>query len=140
MTRTQDTRLLRLVLLGILSTAVLGCGDGIKRHRIQGTVTFQGKPVEFGGIFFEPTESIGPVAPSPVVAIRQGKFDAGSEGPVAGRYVLVVGGVDQSNTRVDDGITYKRPLFQDYRFEVEIPPPGNTLDIEVPESQALKKP
>jgi hypothetical protein len=29
-------------------------------------------------------------------------------------------------------------LFDDYVFEVEIPPPNNTLDVEVPVSQAIE--
>src|SRR5262245_43746070 len=122
--------LARLVPLGILSIVVLGCGDGLKRHRIQGTVTFQGKPVEFGGIFFEPTDSIGPVATTVIVKVRQGKYDTEGDGPVSGKYSVIVGGVDQSKNRVDDdGVTHKPQLFKDYTFEVEMPPPGNTLNI-----------
>jgi hypothetical protein len=55
-----------------------------------------------------------------------------------GKYTVVVGGRDDSQKHVDsDGMTHTKQLFQDYRFEVEIPPPNNTLGIEVPASQAL---
>jgi hypothetical protein len=116
-----------------------GCGgEGLDRHRIRGTVTFQGKPVEFGAIFFEPTESVGKIAPTVYLPVRGGKFDTEDAGPIAGKYSVVVGGQDTAKERVDDdGITHTERLFQDYRFEVEIPPPNNTLDVEVPASQAI---
>jgi hypothetical protein len=126
--------------LALFSLVLAGCGggDGLDRHRIRGTVTFKGKPVEAGSIFFEPTASVGQVAPTSYLAVKNGKYDAGEEGPVKGKYRVVVGGQDVSKSKVDDdGITITPQLFKDYRFEVEIPPPNNTLDVEVPESQAL---
>jgi hypothetical protein len=127
--------------LALACLTLAGCGgDGMNRQRIKGTVTFQGKPVAFGAIFFEPTESVGKIAPTSYLAIRNGRFDTQDKGPVPGKYRVVVGGQDQSKKRVDDdGITHTTPLFNDYRFEVDIPPPNNTLDVVVPESQAIKK-
>ena len=129
-----------LCLLVIASLTLAGCGgDSLNRCPVKGTVTFQGKPVEAGAIFFEPTASVGNTAPTVYLSIQNGKYDAGSEGPVPGKYTVIVGGMDKSKESVDDdGITHTPQLFEDYRFEVEIPPPGNTLDIEVPESQALE--
>jgi hypothetical protein len=116
-----------------------GGGDGLDRYRITGTVTYNGKPVEFGSIFFEPTESVGKIAPTAYLPVRDGKYDAGDEGPVKGKYRVVVGGIDKSKDKVDsDGITTSQQLFKDYRFEVEIPPPDNVLNVEVPASQAIK--
>jgi hypothetical protein len=147
---TMNRRIHRLISessrgwLGSLALAALvlaGCsGDGLDRQRVHGTVTYQGKPVEFGAIFFEPTASVGKVAPTVYLPIRDGKYDTGREGPVRGKYRVVVGGHDQSKTRVDDdGITHTTLLFPDYRFEVEIPPPNNTLDVEVPATASRKK-
>ena len=126
--------------LAVLGLALAGCsGDGLRRYRVRGAVTFQGKPVEFGAIFFEPTESVGKLAPTVYLPVRDGRYDAEDKGPVAGKYRVVVGGMDQSKRRVDsDGITHTPQLFQDYTFEVDIPPPNNTLDVEVPASQAIR--
>src|SRR5687767_9989295 len=124
----------------LLVLVLAGCGgDGLNRHRIQGAVTFDGKPVEFGAIFFEPTESVGEIAPTVYLPGRNGKYDTGEGGPIAGTYKVVVGGTDQSKKHVDDdGVTHQAQLFEDYRFEVSIPPPNNVLDVEVPSSQAIK--
>jgi hypothetical protein len=131
-----------LCLLAVTLPVLAGCGrgDGLDRHRVRGTVTFQGKPVVFGAIFFEPTASVGKVAPTVYLPVRDGKYDSNDEGPIAGRYRVVVGGMDKSKQRVDDdGITHTQPLFENYVFEVDIPPPNGTLDVEVPDSQAIRK-
>jgi hypothetical protein len=127
--------------LVVVGLALAGCGrgDGPARHRVKGTVTFEGKPVEFGAIFFEPTESVGKIAPTVYLPVRDGKYDTNDQGPAAGRYRVVVGGMNKSRERVDsDGITHTPQLFQDYKFEVDIPPPNNTLDVVVPASQAIR--
>jgi len=129
------------VLLSLSGALALGCGgDGLTRYPVKGTVTFQGKPVEFGAIFFEPTASVGEVAPTVYLPVRDGKYDAGQEGPVKGKYRVVVGGEDRSSKKVDsDGVTHTKQLFADYKFEVEIPPPDNTLNVEVPASQVIPR-
>src|SRR5262245_49966320 len=87
-----------LCLLAAAGLALAGCGrgDGLTRHRVKGAVTFQGQPVAFGAIFFEPTASVGKIAPTVYLPVRDGKYDTADKGPVAGKYRVVVGGVDQS--------------------------------------------
>jgi prepilin-type N-terminal cleavage/methylation domain-containing protein/prepilin-type processing-associated H-X9-DG protein len=122
-----------------LSLAIGCSGDGLNRHRVQGSVTFDGKPLETGAIFFEPTATVGTIAPTTYLAVRNGKYDAGEEGPIAGTYRVRVGGWDESRQTIDDeGRSTPTQLFDDYVFEVEIPPPNNTLDVEVPVSQAIE--
>jgi hypothetical protein len=118
-----------------------GCGgESLNRLRIQGTVTFEGKPVERGAVLLEPTQSVGTIAPTSYLRVENGKFDTGDEGPIAGKYKVIVGGYDLAQKQVDsDGVTHTAQLFNDYTFEVEMPPPGNTLHIEVPASQAIQK-
>ena len=58
--------------------------------------------MEFGAIFFEPTASVGKIAPTVYLPVRDGKYDAGDKGPVAGKYRVVVGGMDQSKKHVDN--------------------------------------
>jgi hypothetical protein len=124
----------KLYCLSIAALTLAGCGgDGLQRHPIKGTVTFDGKPVEFGAIFFEPTASVGTIAPTVYLPVRDGKYHAGDKGPVSGKYRVTVGGMDRSKeTKDDDGITTTPQLFPDHKFEVDIPPPNNTLDVNVP--------
>lgn len=125
-----------LLLCGVVLAG--GCGEKpLDRIRIRGTVTYQGKPVENGAIFFEPTESVGKIAPTVYLPVRDGKFDAEDNGPIKGKYRVTVGGMDRSKeTKDDDGITNTPQLFPDYKFEVDIPPPDNKLDVQVPETSA----
>jgi hypothetical protein len=132
---------LRAFNLCFVSAALLvagGCGEKtLDRIRISGTVTYEGKPVEFGAIFFEPTESVGKIAPTVYLPVRGGKYDSEDNGPIKGKYRVTVGGMDKSKeTKDDDGITNTPQLFPDYKFEVEIPPPDNKLDVEVPVAKA----
>lgn len=79
-----------------------GCGsDGLERIAIKGTVTYNEKPVDAGAIFFEPTASVGKVAPTVYLPIRKGKFDTGNEGPVKGLYKITIGGFDKSKDKKD---------------------------------------
>jgi len=118
----------------LLFMAVSGCGgDGLERYRVTGEVTYKGKPVEAGMIFFEPAESAGAVAPTSYLAIKDGRYDAGSEGPTKGKYRVTVGGIDRANEKKDsEGMVHTPSLFPDHKFEVEIPPPNNELNIEIP--------
>src|SRR5262245_41835056 len=93
-----------------------GAGDGLSRYPVKGTVTYQGQPVKDGAIFFEPTASVGKLAPTVYLRVSNGKYEVlQNEGPVAGKYQVVVGGRDESSKTVDrDGITQTKQLFEDY--------------------------
>jgi hypothetical protein len=83
---------------------------------------------------------VGTIAPTAYLLVENGSFDTGEEGPIPGKYKVIVGGYDLAQQQVDsDGVTHTAQLFNDYTFEVEMPPPGNTLHIEVPASQAIQK-
>jgi hypothetical protein len=77
--------------LGLAAAAVvlaMGCGDG--RVRVQGTVLFEGKPVEVGIISFEPADGVGPTTGGP---ITDGKYDLTGEARATGgeKIVRIVG-------------------------------------------------
>ena len=127
--------LLCIVPLALVALGGCGAGESLDRYPLTGTVTYDGKPVESGVIFFEPKASAGKVAPTVYLSIKDGKLDAEDEGPVKGTYHVIVRGYDKSKERVDDdGITITPQLFPDYEFDVEIPPPDNVLKVEVPKA------
>jgi hypothetical protein len=113
-----------------------GCGEGFPRHRLSGKVTYQGKPVEYGTIVFEPEESIGKIAPTGFARIENGAFQTDrAESPTTGAYKVRVLGYDKSKMKLDAGpneIIDTPELFPEHILRVEIPPPDGKLDIEVP--------
>jgi hypothetical protein len=127
-----------------LLVAAGGCGgDGITRHEVRGTVSYQGKAVQDGAMVFEPDASIGMVAPTCFVRIENGQYrTAPSESPTTGTYKVRVMGYDNSKMRTDvaPGEIVELPeLFPEYELRVEIPPTDGKLDIEVPEKKDRQK-
>lgn len=119
----------------LMSLPAAGCG-GPARHAVTGTVTFAGRPVEYGAISFQPDASAGPTAPTGYARITDGKYELpADQRPAAGRYAVKVTGFDKSKMKPDPapGEAVNTPaLFPEFTRTVDIPPPGGTLDIDVP--------
>jgi hypothetical protein len=74
-----------------LSLAVLvGCGGGNKRAAVEGTVTYDGKPIDNGTITFVPDG--GGDRPKSSGSVRDGKYSigAGEGGPMPGKYKVEI--------------------------------------------------
>ncbi|WP_165071329.1 hypothetical protein [Paludisphaera rhizosphaerae] len=74
----------------ILVLAFTGCGgdEEFAREAVEGTISFDGKPMEGGVVAFVPTEGAGPGAGGEIEA---GRFSiAGSEGPTPGPHLVTV--------------------------------------------------
>jgi hypothetical protein len=125
-------------LAAMIVVALAGCGgdEPFERYEITGQVSYQGKPVENGSIVFEPQASAGNLAPTAYGKIEGGEFTTPKEqGPTKGAYLVRVNGVDHSKMKpaAAPGEPVETPaLFPEHRFEVEIPPPDNRLEIVVP--------
>lgn len=80
--------LIRSLALAALALSLAGCGNGLNRQAVSGTVTYKGKPIVRGTVTFAPVE--GGAAPVHVSApIEDGKFSVPKEaGPVPGKYVV----------------------------------------------------
>lgn len=82
-----------LILLAALTATAVGCGahEGPDRVVVQGNVTYRGKPVANGQIYFGATES----SPAPVsgAPIKDGRYVARARGgvPVGERRVEIMG-------------------------------------------------
>jgi hypothetical protein len=75
--------------LGFLTIAVAGCG-GSSRASVEGTVTYDGTPVDTGGIVFVP-ESSGADSKKATAVIKDGKYAmTGDSGPVPGKYKVEI--------------------------------------------------
>ncbi len=124
--------------LVFVSFVGMGCGEGFPRHRVSGTVTYGGKTLELGSITFEPTESVGKIAPTGTAKIENGTFRTErDQSPTTGRYTVRVVGHDMKIIREREKNPRKEfegtlDLFPPYELTVEIPPPGGQLTIDVP--------
>jgi hypothetical protein len=128
-------------LAGIMPVAlclVLGCG-GNKTFRVSGTVTFKGKPVPAGKIYFIPDGSKGNSGPTGYADIKDGSYDtsrSGGQGAVSGPVIIAVEGTDPSS-RPDkpdpSGEVTAKLLFARYEMTVDLPKASSTKDITVPE-------
>jgi hypothetical protein len=125
--------------LALAALVGLGCGgDRFPRHPVSGTVTYGGKPLARGSITFEPTASVGTIAPTGTAKIENGTFrTAPDQSPTTGRYLVRVSGHDpkmlaelEKNPRKEFVGTLD--LFPPYELTVDIPPPDGKLDIDVP--------
>jgi hypothetical protein len=71
-----------ILLIGLLALACIGCGPPKEEvYRVHGTVTFKGKPVPKGNVFFDPDGTKGTSGKQGFAGIVDGKFDtAASDG------------------------------------------------------------
>lgn len=117
----------------------LGCGDkGV--YRVSGKVTFQGKPVPAGKVYFVPDGSKGNTGPTGFADIKNGEYDtdSGGQGAPPGPVVIAVEGIDPSGPPANEKsseVTAKL-LFARYELAAELPKGRSTKDIDVPADAA----
>lgn len=127
-----------ICLLGISGTLCFlsGCGgqSGIERVGVTGSVTFEGKPVPFGSVKFEPDRKRGGTGPSGFAQIIDGRFDtqADGRGSVKGPVIVTIQGV------ATDAV-YAPQIFQPYQTTAEISSEGKPLSFEVPTELKIKR-
>jgi hypothetical protein len=141
---TAAAALLRLALAPTLVACCLfsaGCG-GTPGNRVRGAVTFDGKPVPSGKVYFKPDSEAGNSGATGFADIVDGRYDTGSRGARnvgTGAMVISVEGVDPQGSPADGDtadVTAK-VLFLGYELRQEIAAGDVTLDISVPADAAL---
>jgi hypothetical protein len=124
--------LLAIVTTGWLLTA-FGCGETnpLGRRAVSGTVSFQGQPLDYGAIRFEPTGGEHPVEGGAV--ITQGKYQIAEEqGLPPGSYKVWIMAPEQGQAAPVEEAPGETPQS---RSRDRIPPQYNvqtTLVAEVP--------
>ncbi|MEX1041770.1 MAG: hypothetical protein WDZ51_14115 [Pirellulaceae bacterium] len=120
-------------------TVLSGCGgDGHDRRQVSGTVTYDGKPVPRGSIWFEPDPSLGNTAPTGFAVIQDGQYKSElARSPIAGKYQARILGFDGVVSEADraewdaDGEPPGEPLFKDYVTPPEEISADGKWDIEI---------
>lgn len=110
-----------------------GCGRTVDdgRHRVNGRISFAGKPVTHGEIVFTPDASRGNSGPQGIAAIANGRFDTSgtrapgvAPGPVVARVIALAGP--------------SGPLVSEYEVRLDVAPGGTEHDIEIPPEAEFK--
>jgi hypothetical protein len=109
-----------------------GCGGGTSVYDVSGTVTFDGKPVPAGRVFFDPDLAQKNDGPQGSASIRAGKFDTrqGGRAAVSGPVVVRIEGYEKGADEKSVGKT----LFVDYEIKLDLPKEASTQKLEVPAS------
>jgi hypothetical protein len=119
---------LGLLVLGL----VLGCSDSdVKRYRVSGTVTFDGKPIPYGDVLITPDDAKKNAGAQGIAIIRDGKYDtsgSGGKGYGGGPAVIRVTGFGGEGGK----------LLCEYEFHVDLPQGDATKDLDVPATGAPK--
>ncbi|MGI6416697.1 MAG: hypothetical protein ACOX1P_13580 [Thermoguttaceae bacterium] len=118
-------------LLGICA----GCG-GSSLATVQGTVTFDGEPVQQGSIAFEPADGVGPVAGG---MIEGGKYVlAGETGVTPGKKIVRITATRSTGKKIEAGPPEPEGTMVDeiVSFIPEIYNQKSTLTVEVATGEA----
>ena len=111
-----------------------GCfKGGPPEYHLSGSVTFQGKPVPAGQLFFDPDYARGNDGPAGFAYIKDGRYDtrAGGKGVVGGPHTVRIHGADG---KPDAELPVGRPLFREYAAKAALPRQDGTHDFDVPAS------
>jgi hypothetical protein len=131
-----------------LTLGLAGCGsDEPDLYHLSGTVTFDGKPIPQGKIYFTPDSSKGNKGPAGYATIKDGKFDTkeeGGKGHVSGPMIVRIEGQDpqgagQKDPKDTSGEEIVKSLFPAYSTEADLPKEDSTKEFAVPADAAKKK-
>jgi hypothetical protein len=117
--------------VSLIVVAPAGCSNGIHLYPVKGTVTFKGKPIPAGVVWFDPDVMTSSTAPQGYAYIKNGEFDssANGRGVAGGTYVVRVEGFDgQPGNELPLG----KPLFAKYEQKTDFPKAKSELALEVP--------
>jgi hypothetical protein len=122
-----------------------GCGD-TGTHHVSGKVTFQGKDVPTGMIYFMPDGSKGNSGPTGFAEIKDGQYDTSSgngRGAPPGPIIIAIEGFDPSappdKPKTEEEVSAEatvKVLFPRYELAFDMPTESITKDIDVPPEAA----
>lgn len=135
----QPQKAVLFLCLGLV-IGLVGCGGGDAgpaRFHVSGKVTFDGQPVKFGSIQFDP--DTGNKGPQGAAEIRDGSFDTRKKGTgaISGKVVARITGLQgEPQPNNDEPV---KALFEGHEVRFELPAKDTTKDFDVPKQAAEKK-
>jgi hypothetical protein len=117
-----------LVIAGV--AAFFGCSGEEKLYRVWGTVTYGGKPIPKGLIFFDPQAD----GPQGFANIVDGKYDTSQQGKGVrgGAYDVRVNGFTGIEA---PEAPFGQALFPEFHGTKELPQADSTFDLDVPKGR-----
>lgn len=127
---------LQIVVLTCLLIPMMGCGggseDGPARYEAHGSVTFNGQPVPYGEIVFEPDSTKGNEGPAARAEIQNGTYTtSSSQGVVAGPQRVRISGYDGNPPPGGGTQPHGQPLFSEHIDSIDQPKESATHDFEI---------
>lgn len=110
-----------------------GCQQNdVRRFRVSGRVTFDGKDLPAGRIYFEPDSSRGNSGASGYAEIVEGRFDTdkNGKGSIGGPMVVRVNGYEKP-TSLSDESSPVRTYVRDYEERVELPKNATEWNVTI---------
>ena len=118
----------------------VGCGSSSSTtHQLKGKVTFAGKPVPAGRVFFLPDSTKGNSGPGGFAEIKDGVYDTAEKGggTFGGPLIIRIDGFDGNKTATDP---IGQPWFLNYEIFADYPRGNAVRDFDVPASAAKNLP
>jgi len=117
------------ILFAVALVGTAGCGG--PPYNVSGKVTFGGKPVPLGRIYFDADARQQNNGPSGYTDIKDGEYDTSrtGKGVSGGPTVVRIQGFKKEDA---DSSGFGPPLFQEHTIHVELPPGKSTKDFDVP--------
>jgi hypothetical protein len=119
------------VLLAFSVLALVGCGGPVM-YRVSGHVTYDGKALPAGVIYFDPDVTKQNDGPQGYAIIKDGNYDTsaeGGKGVVGGAYLVRIEGFDG---RPGEELPLGMPLFTDFTQPADLPNADSQQDFSVP--------
>jgi hypothetical protein len=118
----------------VLCSVIGGCSEGEKLYNVSGTVTYDGKPIAKGLIFFDPVATKGTGGGQGFANIIDGRYNTAEmgQGVRGGSYDVRVNGFDGKEA---NDAPFGQALFPEYTGTADLPMADSTYDLEVPKKE-----
>jgi hypothetical protein len=128
---------LQLIASGVFLLALAGCSansDELTRYSISGEVTFEGKEIPLGEIFFQPDSEAGNTGPASSATIVDSRYSLPEEfGVLGGAYVVRISGFSAPGGTATGPLALRgAPLFPDFVTKIDLTKTEIQKDFNVP--------
>jgi hypothetical protein len=127
---------------GLLAAAAIvlpaGCG-GPARYDVSGKVTYDGRPLAAGVIFFDPDVTKKNDGPQGYAIIKNGTYNTSAKNGrpvVGGPYLARIDGFDGQPGRE---LPLGKPLFTNFQQAVDLPHATSTRDFNIPAQKKQRR-